>query len=282
MNTTHAALIIALTAGFAVAQPATTAPKKEQPAPKTTAAADTKHSAVTPVSKENEEWWKKRHESFNARAKLGAANGDIDLIFLGDSITQGWEGAGREVWSQYYEPRHAFNLGIGGDRTQHVLWRLDNGNVEGLAKPAKGNAPKLVVMMIGTNNSNGNDNTAEEIADGNKAIVAKLRQKLPDTKILMLAIFPRGDKPDKQREKNAKASLLASKVADGKMVHYMDIGPKFLAADGVLTKEIMPDALHLSPDGYKIWAESIEPKVKELLGEKEPNGTAEKPKTAGS
>ncbi len=135
-------------------------------------------------------------------------------------------------------------------------------------------------MMIGTNNSG--DNTAEEIADGSKAIVAKLRQKLPTTKILMLAIFPRGDKADPKREKNAKASEIASKVADGKMVHYLDIGQKFQQPDGSLSKEIMPDALHLSAEGYKIWAESIEPKVAELLGEKEPDGSAEKSRPSGS
>lgn len=279
MNTTHAALVVALAAGFAVAQPA--APTKPQPTAVSQPAAKG-HSAITPESKEGEAWWKQRHESFNARAKQGAANGDIGLIFLGDSITQGWEGEGKQVWESFYAPRHAFNIGISGDRTQHVLWRLDHGNVDGLAKPAKGHAPKLVVMMIGTNNSNGSDNTAEEIADGNKAIVAKLREKLPDTKILMLAIFPRGDKPNAQREKNAKASLMASKVADGKMVHYLDIGNAFLEKDGTLTKEVMPDALHLSPEGYKRWAEAIEPMVKKLMGEKEADGSAEKPAVRGS
>lgn len=276
ITTAPVALVLALAASFITAQP-TAAPKKEQPTTTQPAAkAETNHSAVTPVPR-TDEGWTKRQESFNARAKQGAEQGDINLIFLGDSITQGWEGAGRAVWARYYDPRKPFNLGIGGDRTQHILWRLDHGNVEGLAKPAKGAAPKLVVMMIGTNNSNGNDNTAEEIADGNKAIVAKLREKLPETKILLLAIFPRGEKPNAQREKNAKASELASKVADGKMVHYLDIGQKFLTEDGTLTKEIMPDALHLSPEGYQIWADAIEPKVAELLGEKEADGNAEKP-----
>jgi lysophospholipase L1-like esterase len=124
--------------------------------------------------------------------------------------------------------------------------------------------------MIGTNNSNGKDNTAEEIADGIKAIVAKLRKEVPETKILLLAIFPRGAKPNPQREKNAQASKLAGAVADGKMVHYLDIGDKFLEDDGTLSREIMPDLLHLSPKGYEIWAEAIEPKVAELMGEKSP------------
>ena len=138
---------------------------------------------------------------------------------------------------------------------------MDHGNVDGLK-------PKLVVLMIGTNNSNGSDNTAEEIGEGIKAIVAKLREKLPESKILLLAIFPRGNKPNPQREKNAEASKIASQLADDKHVFYLDIGPKFLTADGTLERDIMPDYLHLTPKGYQIWADSIEEKVSELLGEK--------------
>jgi lysophospholipase L1-like esterase len=216
------------------------------------------NSAVKPVPRDKDAGWMKRHESFNARAKKG----DVDLIFFGDSITHGWEGReAAQVWNKYYEPRKAMNAGIGGDRTQHVLWRIENGNVEGIS-------PKLAVLMIGTNNSNGNDNTAEEIAEGIKAIVGKLQEKLPKTKVLILAIFPRGEKPSAQREKNAKASELASKLADDKTVFYLDIGPKFLEKDCTLTRKIMPDLLHLSKQGYEIWAESIEAKVAELMGEK--------------
>jgi len=215
-----------------------------------------KHSAVTPVSRPDE-WWQKRHEGFNARAKKG----DVDLVFIGDSITHAWEGGGKDVWKKYYGSRKAMNLGIGGDRTQHVLWRLDHGNLDGIQ-------PKVAVLMIGTNNSNGQDNTAEEIADGITAIVKKLRTKCPRTKILILAIFPRGQKPSPQREKNAEASRIASKLADGKMIYYMDIGQKFLNDDQTLSKEIMPDYLHPTPKGYEIWAKSIEGKLAELLGEK--------------
>jgi beta-glucosidase len=218
-------------------------------------AQDAKHAAVSPVPREGN--WLRRHESFNERVKQGG----VELIFIGDSITQAWEGAGKEAWEKHFAARKAVNLGIGGDRTQHVLWRLDNGNIEGIK-------PKLAVLMIGTNNSNRDDHTAEEIADGIKAIVAKLRAKLPDTKVLLLAIFPRGAAPNPQREKNAKASQLASQAADGKMVHYLDIGQKFLTPEGNLEKEIMPDLLHLSPKGYEIWAEAIDGKVAELMGEK--------------
>ena len=152
-------------------------------------------------------------------------------------------------------------MGIGGDRTQHVLWRLDHGNLDGIS-------PKLAVLMIGTNNSNGKDNTAEEIGAGIQAIVKSLRAKSPKTKVLILAIFPRGEKPNPQREKNARASQIASELADSKDVYFLDIGSKFLTPDGTLTKEIMPDYLHLSPQGYEIWADAIEPNVAKLLGEK--------------
>ncbi len=215
------------------------------------------HSAITPISRPNE-FWQKRQAAFNHRA----AQGDIELIFLGDSITQAWEGAEvqQKVWGPFYGNRKAANMGIGGDRTQHVLWRLEHGNIEGIS-------PKLVVLMIGTNNSNGTDNTAEEIAEGITAIVSKLRAKLPETKVLLLAIFPRGEHPNPQREKNALASELASAAADGEMVQYLDIGEKFLEADGSLSKKIMPDYLHLTVEGYQIWADAIEAKVAEMLGD---------------
>ena len=143
---------------------------------------------------------------------------------------------------------------------QHVLWRLNNGNIDGIS-------PKAAVLMIGTNNSNGTDNTANEIADGITAIINVLRSKLPRTKVLILAVFPRGNTPSPQREKNARASEIAAKLADGRMIHFMDIGAHFLEPDGTLTKDIMPDFLHLTPLGYQIWAIAIEGKLRELLWE---------------
>lgn len=212
------------------------------------------NDAVRPVPRDG--GWMKRHESFNERVKQG----NVDLIFIGDSITQGWEGEGREVWAKRYASRNAVNLGIGGDRTQHVLWRLDNGNISGIQ-------PRLAVIMIGTNNSG--SNTPEQIAEGTTAIVEKLRKALPETKILLLAVFPRGaDSSDPRRQVNEKTNGIVAKLADGKMVEYLDIGPRFLAEDGSLSKEIMPDLLHLSPQGYQIWADGIEEHVARLLGER--------------
>ncbi len=213
------------------------------------------NTATTPAPREGDGWMK-RHESMNERVKKG----DVDLIFIGDSITHGWEGAGKDVWASRYAPRKAVNLGIGGDRTQHVLWRLENGNIEGIS-------PKLAVIMIGTNNSNKEDNTVAEIAAGVRAIVKKLRDELPKTKILVLGIFPRGKDPNPQRGKILQVNQIIAKLDDGKMVHYVDIGPRFVDDEGVLPKDIMPDYLHLSPAGYQIWADAIEPKVAELMGE---------------
>jgi len=164
--------------------------KKMEEEPKVSPPCYAKHTAMTGADRNNQPGWPQRHEKFNARAKQGAEKGDIDLIFMGDSITEGWEGPGKEVWAEFYGNRNAVNMGISGDRTQHLLWRIENGNLEGLEKPKAGHAPKLVVVMIGTNNSAGKDHTAQEIADGVQAVVMAARAKLPQTPVLLLGIFP--------------------------------------------------------------------------------------------
>ncbi len=225
------------------------------------------HSAVTPAPRPDQNWWMPRHENIIKRN----AEGNVDLIMIGDSITHGWENSGRAIWDKYYAPRNAVNMGFSGDRTQHVLWRLQNGELDGIN-------PKLAVIMIGTNNSNGEDNTSQEIADGIKAICAEIRGRLPETKILILAIFPRGDanqRKDKKHDapfnlqwaKNNSAGTLASAIADGKNIFYLDINSAFLNKDNVLTREIMPDLLHPREKGYQIWADAMEPAIKKLMGE---------------
>ena len=218
-----------------------------------TALAWAQNTATVPVPREGT-WWMDRHNAMNEQVKQG----NVDLLMIGDSITHMWELAGKDTWAARYGERHAVNLGISGDQTQHVLWRLDNGNIDGIA-------PKLAVIMIGTNNCGAN--TAEEIAEGLVAIVGKLRTKLPETKVLLLAIFPRSEKPDENRATLSKASELASKVADNKKVFYLDIADAFLDDDGTLPKDIMPDFLHPNAKGYEIWADAMEPKLKELLGD---------------
>ena len=223
-----------------------------------------KNNAVLPVLHPGTE---KRHESFNEISRKG----EPQLVFLGDSITQGWAGKGKAVWEKVWVPLKAANFGIGGDRTEHVLWRLENGNFDGLK-------PKEIVVMIGTNNTghqgrpqkeiNGEiyQCTAEQTAEGVKAILAKLKAKCPQAKILLLAIFPRGANPaDKFRLQNDETNKIIKTFADNKTVFFMDLGPKFLEADGTLSKEIMPDLLHPNEKGYEIWAGAIEGKVKELL-----------------
>jgi len=212
------------------------------------------NAAVVPVPRDDK-WWQERHKSFNDRA----AKGDVDLVFIGDSITQGWEGAGKEVWDRIYAPRKAMNLGISGDRTQHVIWRLDNGNLQGIT-------PKVGVIMIGTNNMA--DNSAEEIAAGIDGVVKKLREKAPTCRILVLGVFPRSEKPDTTREKVAKTDRIISSLGEVTNVTYLDIGEKFLQPDKTISKDVMPDFLHLTPKGYQIWADGIESTLKRLLQEK--------------
>jgi beta-glucosidase len=241
------AAILALCLSYVSALAADQATKAKPKAPP--------ESATKPVPRSGK--WMDRHLKMNERVKQG----HVDLVFIGDSITHGWEGKGKDVWQQYYGNRNAVNLGIGGDRTQHVLWRLQNGNLEGIS-------PKLAVLMIGTNNSGGN--SPEEITAGVQAIVAELHARVPKTKILILAIFPRGpSNADPKRQVNTKANaLIAQQIAGDPLVQFLDIGPKFVKADGELTKDVMPDLLHPNAVGYKIWAEAIEPIVAKEVGPK--------------
>ena len=198
----------------------------------------------------------KRHESFNEVSKKGEAQ----LVFLGDSITEGWEGDGKEAWTKAWAPLKAANFGIGGDRTEHVLWRLDNGNYDGLK-------PKLTVLMIGTNTTGHRMDPAVDTAAGIKTIIEKLRQKQPEMKVLVLGVFPRGEKAeDPMRVRTNEINILLPRLADDKNIFFLDISKTFLQPDGTLSRDIMPDSLHLSPKGYDLWVSAIEPKVKALLG----------------
>lgn len=184
--------------------------------------------------------------------------GEGDVIFLGDSITQGWEGAGKKVWETNFAPLKAVNLGISGDQTGHVIWRITEGKE---LEPIK---PKAAVIMIGTNNMG--QHSAEQIAGGVKTIVETLRKQKPDMKILVLGIFPRSPKADdKVRDKIKTCNAIIAKLADDKSVFYKDIGEKFLTTDGTLEKKIMPDFLHLSTEGYEIWAANIKDELAKLL-----------------
>jgi len=201
-----------------------------------------------------------------------AMKGNIDLLFVGDSITDFWRrdyqaGAtgsqpltGLPVWNETFGKFNSANFGIAGDTTQGVLWRMQNGELEGFKA-------KLIVLMLGTNNINRNPN--DDIVEGDRLIVEEFKKRQPQAKVLILGIFPRQAAPDNPFRPTIKEinSKLA-KIADNKQVFYLDIGDKFLTADGTLTTEIMQDGLHPTTKGYQIWADATLPRVKELMGVK--------------
>jgi len=189
--------------------------------------------------------------------------GDCDVVFIGDSITQNWEGPGKAVWAEYYTNRNCLNFGVGGDKTQHVLWRYEHGQLDGLK-------PKVAVIMIGTNNSNKNKDGTEEcteadILEGVQLIVKETRERLPDTKIILMGIFPRSANFSTQRGKILQVNEALAKLDDNAHIFYIDIGPQLIENDGTISKSMMRDALHPGEHGYQIWAAAIEPRLKELL-----------------
>ena len=199
-----------------------------------------------------------RHASFLEVAKKG----DIDLLFLGDSITDFWRRSGTAVWDKNFAPLKAANFGINADRTQNLLWRVQNGELEGFKA-------KVIVMMIGTNNvaPDGSRNTPDQAVDGIKLIIKEIQQRQPQAKLLLLGVFPRAaSATDPYRGLVKQINDQISKFDDGRHIFYMDIGSKFLQPDGSLSTDIMPDYLHPNLQGYQIWADAILPKVKELLG----------------
>lgn len=194
------------------------------------------------------------------------APGNYDIEFIGDSITQGWEGGGKNVWQEFYGQRKVINFGVGGDRTEHVLWRFEQGQLDGIRA-------KVAVVMIGTNNSNKNKDgsdtyTDSDILEGVTAIVNEIRRRQPDTKIILLGIFPRAKTFCAQRGRLLEINQALAKLDDGKNVFYLDFGSQLIEKDGSIAPDMMKDALHPGEKGYRIWANAIEPKLGELLGEK--------------
>ncbi len=224
----------------------------------TPAAAPAEHanSAIVPVPRTGN--ITNRQTEVLERAKNNPGN--YDLEFIGDSITQGWEGAGKNVWHEFYGNRKAINFGVSGDRTQHVLWRFENGQLDGIKA-------KVAIVMIGTNNSNKEDNSEKDILEGVTAIVNGIRTRQPDTKVLLLGIFPRGWTFSAQRGKILQVNQALSRLDDGKHIFYLDFGSQLINDDGSISKNIMPDALHPNEAGYEIWSKAMEPKLKELLAE---------------
>lgn len=195
-----------------------------------------------------------RHAGYVERAKKG----EIDLLFLGDSITQNWSTRGKEVWEKYYAPMKAAFFGVGSDRTQHLLWRLQNGEGEGFS-------PKAIVVMIGTNNIGAN--TPPEIAVGIGAVVHELRTRFACAKILLLGIFPRGAKDSGPRQRVAEVNQLIAALHDGQHVFFLDLADKFIAPDGEMRPGLYADnpPLHPNGEGHAVWAEAIKEPLAELM-----------------
>ncbi|QDV09774.1 Beta-glucuronidase [Planctomycetes bacterium Poly30] len=221
---------------------------------------ENRNTALVPMPKWG--WWWGRHQEKRALA----AKGDVDLVFIGDSITHAWEDAGaRETWNRYYGRRRALNLGFSGDRTENVLWRLQNGELDGIS-------PKVAVVMIGTNNTDGVNfptaHSAEELAEGIVAVCKTIRVLLPNTQILLLAPFPYGETPNPRRATNhAAGQLAAAALAGDERIRFADLSAHFLTEDETIDREIMPDFLHPGPKGQAIWAQAMEPLLSELLGD---------------
>jgi lysophospholipase L1-like esterase len=186
------------------------------------------------------------------------------IIFDGDSITDGWQSRGKKVWAQHFAKYDAVNFGLGGDRTENLLWRLTQGQAAGMN-------PKLIVLMIGINNTGGNSinktvpNTAEQIAAGVGAVVAAYRKRCPNAVILLHGILPNGEKAGGSRAMVKRMNDLIAKHADGEKVIFLDFGDQLIQPDGTISREIMYDFLHLDEKGYQIWADAIQPLIDKYL-----------------
>ena len=219
-------------------------------------------STLVPVT-QNRDWrvydWTMRHREASALMRTRRP----DIVMLGDSITHFWGGepvggrrTGAEEWNRFFAGRTVVNLGYGWDRTENVLWRLENGEFEGVT-------PKVVVLMIGTNNIT--LNTPDEIAAGVAAICTSIHERSASTRILLLAIVPRGQQPDATRAKVDDVNRLIARLDDRDDVTFLDIGAKFLEPDGPISPEVMYDYLHPSAKGYAIWSAAMARTLERLL-----------------
>ncbi|MEO7578615.1 MAG: GDSL-type esterase/lipase family protein [Massilia sp.] len=224
---------------------------------------DYRTESVTPAMLDESwsiEWWLPRHQAkLKEIARRKAGKESTGVVFIGDSITEGWEKSGAKVWDANYKQFNGLALGFGGDRTENVLWRLQHGEVDGID-------PKVAVLMLGTNNTGSRQENPLTTAAGIKRDIDELRKRLPHTRILLLAIFPRDEKPDgAARRRNQQVNAIVARLADNKRVFFLDINKVFLDADGVLSKSIMPDLLHPNQAGYALWAEAMAPELQRLM-----------------
>jgi beta-glucosidase len=224
---------------------------------------DYRTQSVTPAPLEqvwSMSWWMPRHQhKLDEIAALRAAHVEPELVFIGDSITHNWEKAGKAVWDAHFAKYHALDLGFGGDHTENVLWRLQHGEIDGIR-------PKAVVLMIGTNNTGDRQEDPRTTAAGIRRLLDEIRARLPEARVLLLAIFPRDEKPDSPlRRINDRVNAQIRGFADDRHVFFLDINAALLQPDGTLSRDVMPDLLHPNEKGYALWAERIEPTLKTLM-----------------
>ncbi len=191
-----------------------------------------------------EPWWIERHELLKRTARMG----NVETLFVGDSITQGWN---PRVWGEAFSHLRPANFGISGDKTENVLWRIQDGEFQGLD-------PSTLVLLIGTNNAQYHE--PEAIRDGIAAVIRAFQNQMPRARILLISIFPRGwDRTDPLRMKVNEVNRLLPALTDGSRVIWVPIGRFFLDADERISPDIMPDSLHLSERGYRIFASALRP-----------------------
>lgn len=252
-------LALILAAAGCTAAPVAPSTPLASPAPAPAAKVHVDASSARP--KQDDGRFLRMHESFLARA----ASGPVGLLFLGDSITEHWANRAPDVWEKYYGRWHPANFGIGGDQTMGVIWRIEHGELDHIQ-------PRVVVLLLGTNNTATHD--GREIAEADAKIISLIRQHLPDTRVLLLAIFPRGPRDSKNgnpedwearmaviRDANARLARLD----DGDHVRFLDINHVFVDADGHIPDAIMPDHLHPSKAGYERWAAAMQPLLTEMM-----------------
>lgn len=221
----------------------------EPPAPSSTSV----NTAAVPTAKEGKNGnWQQAHEELVKRVQTDRC----DILFVGDSITQHWLKAdrGKEIWARHYAPLKAINIGKAGDQTENVLWRLQHG---GLGRVR----PKVIVLQIGINNIKAN--TAPEIAEGIGAILTELKSALPESKILLLGVFPKKEPADRAKIKEINERIAA--FDDGKIVSFLDIGEVFLNPDGTPKDGVFVDGLHPATKGYELWADAMKPRLEAML-----------------
>lgn len=198
--------------------------------------------------------WDRMH----AEDVLVAEHDNVDVLFIGDSITAGWDPA---LWQQHFAPLKSANFGIGGDHTGNVLWRLQHGAIGNIK-------PKLIILLLGVNNFGHLNETPIQVAEGVARVVQQLRLAWPASKILLNGVFPfeeSADSPRRQEVKELNRRLAA--VADGRRIIFKDYGGLFLQQDGSISAEVMGDHLHPTKKGYEIWAKAMLPDMQALLQE---------------